>query len=99
MLYAQKQENKWYVDNGCYIHMTRNQSKLIKIKEEDRGKVILRNNASRRIAGKGTIDINNGRTMDQNVLYLEGLKYNILSVSQRCYQRYVSHLIPRGMKS
>lgn len=67
MLYAQKQENKWYVDNGFLRKKTSDQRKFIKIKELNGGKVIPRNNSSAKIVEK-VINIDNGRNKAQNSL-------------------------------
>lgn len=67
MLYAQKQENKWYVDNGFLRKKTRDQRKFIKIKELHGGKVIPRNNSFAKIVQK-VINIDNGRNKAQNSL-------------------------------
>jgi hypothetical protein len=40
--------------------------------------------ASTRIVGKGILSLDNGKTKTKSVLYVEGLKHNILSVSQIC---------------
>jgi hypothetical protein len=45
-------------------------------------------NAFARIDGKGTISIDNGKTKTHNVLYVEVLKHNLISVSQMCDQGY-----------
>ena len=38
-------------------------------------------NASTRISRKGTISFDHGNTKTQNVMYVEGLKHNIISIS------------------
>jgi hypothetical protein len=45
-------------------------------------------NASTRIVGKGIVSLDNGKTKTQNVLYVEWLKHNIVSVNQICDQGY-----------
>lgn len=68
--------------------MIEDQNKFIKLKEEDGYKVIFGNKVSTRIDGKGTINIDNGKNKAHNVLYVEGLEHNLLSVSQMCDQGY-----------
>jgi hypothetical protein len=46
------------------------------------------NNSSARIVGKCTISLDNGNTKTQNVLHVEELKHNLLSVSQMRDQGY-----------
>jgi len=67
MLYAQKQENRWYVDNGFSRNKTKDQRRFIKIKELNGGTVIPRNNSSAKIVEK-VINIDNGRNKAQNAL-------------------------------
>jgi hypothetical protein len=45
-------------------------------------------NASARMVGKGIVSIDNGKNKAHNVLYVEGLKQNILSLIQMCDQGY-----------
>jgi hypothetical protein len=40
------------------------------------------------ILGKGIVNLDNGKTKAQNILYVEGLKHNLLSASQMCYNGY-----------
>jgi hypothetical protein len=68
--------------------MTGDQKKIIILKEEKGGSVTFGDNASARIVGKGTISLGNGNIKTYNVLYVEGLKHNLLSVSQMCDQGY-----------
>jgi len=39
-----------------------------------------------RIAGKGTLSLLNENTKTKNVLYVDGMKHNILNVSHMCDQ-------------
>jgi hypothetical protein len=41
-------------------------------------------NAFAKIVGKGIVSLDNGNTKTQNVLYVEGLKQNLLSVNKMC---------------
>lgn len=54
--------------------MTRDQSKFLNLKEENGGRLILGNNASTRIVGKATINIENGKTKDKSSSYVEDIK-------------------------
>lgn len=85
---ADDQENIWYVDSGFSNHMTRDKSKFLYLKEKYGGNnVIFRNNPLARIKGKGIVSLNE-KTKDQNVLYVEAIKHNLLSVSQMCDNGY-----------
>jgi hypothetical protein len=85
-LHAQNKGNKWYVDSGCSSHMTGDKNKFHTLKEVNEGSVTFGDNATTRIDGKGTLSLDNGKTKTKNVLYVEGLEHNLLSVSQMCDQ-------------
>ena len=68
--------------------MTGDQTKFLTLKEEKAGSVSFGDNVSTSIVGKGIVSLDNGKTKTQNVLYVKGLKHNILSVSQMCDQGY-----------
>ena len=87
-LYSQNEGNQWHIDNGCSKHMTGDQNKFLILKKGKGGSITFGDNASARIVGKGIVSLDNGKTKTQNVLYVEGLKHNLLSVSQMCDQGY-----------
>jgi hypothetical protein len=87
-LYAKNQENQWYIDSGCSKHMTGDKSKFESLNEEKGGSVTFGNNAPTRIRGKGIVVLDKGKTKAHNVLYVDGLKHNLLSVIQMCDQGY-----------
>jgi hypothetical protein len=58
------------------------------LKKEKGGNVSFGDKASTRIVGKGIVSLDNGNTKTQNVLYVEGIKHNILSVIQMCDKGY-----------
>ncbi|GAV82962.1 hypothetical protein CFOL_v3_26413, partial [Cephalotus follicularis] len=82
-----KEEQPWYVDSGCSKHMTGDKSLFIDLKEVDGGKVTFGDNNKAKICGIGSIG-NNFSTLIENVLYVVGLKHNLLSVSQLCDKGY-----------
>ena len=86
--YAQDKGGQWYIYSGCSKLMGWDHNKFLTLKEEKWGNVTFGDNSSTRIVGKGTVSIDDGKTKTQNVLYVEGLKHNILSVSQMCDQGY-----------
>jgi hypothetical protein len=61
-LHAQNKGNQWYVDSGCSSHMTGDKSKFLTLKEVNGGSVTFGSDATTRIAGKGTLSLNNGKT-------------------------------------
>ena len=71
----------WYLDSDCSRHMTRDQS-LFKVFESKKGGNVTFGDGSKlQIKGKGIISLP-GLPDIANVLYVEGLKVNLLSISQ-----------------
>jgi hypothetical protein len=68
--------------------MIGDQNKFLILKDEKGGNVTFQDNASTRIVGKGIVSIYNGKTKTHNLLYVEGLKHNLLSVIKMCDQGY-----------
>jgi hypothetical protein len=60
--------------------MTVDHKKFLILKEEKGGSVTLGDNSFARIIGKGIVSLHNGKTKKHNVLYVEGLKNNLISV-------------------
>ncbi|KAK2989895.1 hypothetical protein RJ640_019478 [Escallonia rubra] len=79
-LKAKSSSKKWILDSGCSRHMTGNISLFTSIDLKEGGNVTFGDNSQGRIKGKGTI----GKEPHsiENVLYVEGLKHNLLSISQ-----------------
>ncbi|WP_287256536.1 hypothetical protein, partial [Stenotrophomonas sp.] len=85
--YAEGQENLWYIDSGCSKHMTGDKEKLESYSALEKGKkVSFGNDTPATIKGKGTAQLKE-RVKAGNVLYVDGLRHNLLSVSQMCDQR------------
>jgi hypothetical protein len=82
VLSAQRQKNPWYIDSGCSKHMTGDKSKFLTLSERKSANVTFGNDAPGKIKGKGMVSLSNGKGKAQDVLFVEGLKHNILSVSQ-----------------
>jgi hypothetical protein len=62
--------------------MTGDKSKFLTLSERKSGNVTFGNDAPRKIKGKGMVSLSNGKGKAQDVLFVEGLKHNFLSVSQ-----------------
>ncbi|XP_073049518.1 uncharacterized protein [Primulina eburnea] len=73
----------WYFDSGCSRHMTGSKDHLIDYVELRSVHVTYGGGAKGRIAGKGTLNVD-GLPSLQNVLYVEGLNSNLISISQLC---------------
>ncbi|KAI5343342.1 hypothetical protein L3X38_011218 [Prunus dulcis] len=79
-----KPNGDWYIDSGCSNHMTRNVDLLVDIRTNVAGKVQMPTGALVNVAGMGSlvIDTTKGRKYIREVMYLPGLKENLLSVGQ-----------------
>ena len=78
----------WYWDSGCSKHMTGDRS-LFKVFESKKGgNVTFGDGSKSQIKGKGIISLP-GPPDIANVLYVEGLKVNLLSISQICDQDFM----------
>jgi hypothetical protein len=85
-IHDQNKGNQWYVDNGFSSHMTCDKKTFLTFKEVNEVRLTFGDNDTTRIAGKGTLSIKNGNTKIKKVLYVEGLKHNLLIVNQLCHQ-------------
>ena len=78
----------WYLDNGCSRHMIGDWS-LFKVFEPKKGgNVTFGDGSKSNIKGKGIISLP-GLPDIANVLYVEGMKVNLLSISQICDQDFM----------
>ena len=78
----------WYLDSDCSRHMTRDRS-LYKVFESKKGgNVNFGDGRKSHIKGKGIISLP-GLPDIANVLYVEGLRVNLLSISQICDQDFI----------
>ena len=71
------------MDSGCSKHMTGNKEDFKTLELKDGGDVTFGDNSKGKIKGKGVIGKNDSTSI-QNVLFVQGLKHNLLSVSQLC---------------
>jgi hypothetical protein len=66
--------------------MTCDKYMFLTLRKERDGLVSFENDDSTKIIGKGTVRIGNKNTKAENVLLVEYMKHNLLSVSQMCDQ-------------
>jgi hypothetical protein len=85
-LQDKQKKHGWYVDSGCSKHMTGDRERFLTLRKERDGSVSFKNDDSTKIIGKGTDRIGNNNTKEENVLLVEDMKHNILSMSQMCDQ-------------
>lgn len=78
-----KDKSMWYLDGKCSKNMIGRKENFKKLIPQQRGKVTFEDNSKGHIKSIGTIG-NNSSTHINKVLFVNGLKYNLLSVSQLC---------------
>ena len=81
-----RKQHLWYLDSGCSKYMTGDASKFVNITLKQEGRVTYGDNKGK-ILGKGTIG-NENNFLIHDVLYVEGLKHNLLSINQLCDRGY-----------
>ncbi|XP_059671038.1 uncharacterized protein LOC132316581 [Cornus florida] len=77
-------QDKWYVDSSYSRHMTGDESKFTSVKQFDGGNVIFGDNQKAKTSGIRNINKSEELPKIHEVLLVEGLKHNLLSVSQLC---------------
>ena len=73
----------WYLDSGCSRHMTGDVKQFSSLAAIDGGNVTFGDNGKGKIVGIGKIHITPNAYVD-NVLFVDGLKHNLFSISQFC---------------
>ncbi|GJT29075.1 retrovirus-related pol polyprotein from transposon TNT 1-94 [Tanacetum coccineum] len=82
-----KKEPIWYLDNECSRSMIGVKSYLHKYVEQPCPKVVFGDNSSCITEGYGSI--NCGGIVFTKVAFVNGLKYNLISISQLCDAKYI----------
>jgi hypothetical protein len=93
-----KEEDKWYIDSGCSSHMTGDQDKFISLKRKG-GNVAFGDDSSAKILGEGVVELGRKNVKEKNVLLVEDLNHNLLSVSKCVIKDTLLRLIPENVKS
>ena len=73
----------WYLDSDCSRHMTGDKTRFKALKEKVGDYVTFGDRSHAQVVGKGTIEIP-GLPLLKDVLYIKGLKANLLSITQIC---------------
>jgi hypothetical protein len=73
----------WYLDSGCSKHMTGDKTLLKEVQMGKGGRITYGDGSQSKVIGKWIIDILE-LGASQEALYVEGLKANLLSISQCC---------------
>jgi hypothetical protein len=85
-LQSKQKKHDRYVDSGCSKHMKGDKAKFLTLRKEKKGPVSFGNDNSCKIIGEGTVRIGNKNEKAENILLVEDMKHNLLSVSQMCDQ-------------
>ena len=84
--FSEGQENQWYINSACSKHMTGEKEKLHSYNALEKEKsVSFGNDTPALIKGKGSIFLKE-KVKVGNIMYVDDLKHNVLSVSQMCDQ-------------
>ncbi|GKB23018.1 retrovirus-related pol polyprotein from transposon TNT 1-94, partial [Tanacetum coccineum] len=81
------QEPIWYLESGCSRSMTGVKSYLHKYVEQPGDMVVFGDNSSCITEGYGSIKC--GDIFFSKVAFVNGLKYNLISIIQLCYAKYI----------
>ena len=75
--------NEWVLDNGCTVHMTRVKDMFLELAENNgpRKYVTFGDNSKGKVVGLSKVAISHDSSI-QNVMLIESLGYNLLSVSR-----------------
>ncbi|GJW40429.1 hypothetical protein Tco_0066274 [Tanacetum coccineum] len=76
----------WYLDSGCFRHMTWIKQYLHRYSKESGSKVVFGDDSSGDTEGYDSVNCN-GITFTR-VAYVNGLKHNLISISQLCDANY-----------
>lgn len=85
--FLSNKKSLWVVDSGCSNHMTGDKDKFLKLEDYAGGCVKFGDNSGIQIKGRGSLLLNDDTPL-HDVYYVEGLKHNLLSVSQICDSGY-----------
>ncbi|KAK2403095.1 putative mitochondrial protein [Trifolium repens] len=86
-------ERRWFLDSGCSRHMTGDASLFIKFKAKEKGYVTYGDNNKGIILGVGTIG-NPSTITISNVVLVDNLKHNLLSVAKLCDKGFIINFKP-----
>lgn len=84
--------SRWCLDSGYFKHMTKDKSLFTHLAEIQDERVTFSDGNSARIVKKGTVEVPRIPKLN-DVLYVEGLKHNLVSISQICDKGYDVHFV------
>jgi hypothetical protein len=83
-LQEQHKKSEWYVHHNYSKHMTGDKNMFLTLKNEQDGSVSFRNDDLSKIIGRATIKLESKDAKAENVVLVEDMKNNLLSVGQMC---------------
>ena len=84
-----------YLNSGCSRHMTGDKSLFKTLKEKEDGYVTFGDGSHSQVLGRGTVDIPRLPLLT-DVLYIKGLKVNLLSITQICDKDFLVQFSKKG---
>ena len=78
-----KSSSEWYLDSGFSRHMIEDKTYFTSLENYNGGTITFGDGSLAQVKGKGSIVIPGYPKLDR-VLYVKGLKANLLSISQMC---------------
>ena len=85
----------WYLDSSCSRHMIGDKSLFKSLKEKVSDYVTFGDGSHAQVFGKGTVEIL-GLPLLKDVLYIKGLKANLLSITQICDENFLVQFSKKG---
>ncbi|XP_030941828.1 uncharacterized protein LOC115966815 [Quercus lobata] len=85
----------WYLDNGYSRHMTGDKTLFKTLKEKEDGFVTFGDGSHSQVLGTRTVDIL-GLPLLTDVLYIKGIKVNLLSITQICDEDFLVQFSKKG---
>ena len=95
-LKVQTKKSSWILDSRCTSYMIEDKTKLSNMNNFNGGSIKFGNNDDDKIVEKGYVSLNGGKILCDNVLYVDGLKHNLLSVSQLCKDGHKVIFLEKG---
>ncbi|XP_050888533.1 uncharacterized protein LOC127093634 [Lathyrus oleraceus] len=83
--------DEWYLDSGCSTHMTGRKDWFVQINQAAKSKVKFADDTTLSVEGVGDVLIgkrNGGHSRIKDVLYIPGIKCNLLSIGQLLERGY-----------
>ena len=85
----------WYLDSRCSRQMIGDKSLFKTLKDKEDGYVTFGDGSHSQVLGKGIVDIS-GLPFLTDVLYIKGLKVNLLSITQICNEDFLVKFSKKG---